>query len=414
MAAASPNESRHQLAGALNGLRVIDMTQVLAGPFCTQLLADHGADVVKVEPLRGDSTRDLGPFRGDDQLRSYGGYYGSVNRNKRSIAIDLKSPEGTEMLLKLIDGADVVVENFRPGVMDRLGLSYETLSARNPRLVYAAIRGFGDPRSGQSPYVDWPAFDVVAQAMGGMIGITGQKDAPLKIGPGVGDLIPAALTAFGILSALIEAKRSGRGQFVDVGMVDSIMAICERIVHQHSYSGITPQPEGNRHPLLCPFGLFPAADGWIALGAPHPEFWQEVCRVIGRPELAEDPRYATNAARLEIRDEVYDLLDSFTSVRTKQELMALFGGHVPFSPVYDVGEIFADEHFRAREMLVEVEQPGSRSPVTIAGVPVKLSRTPGSVRHRAPLLGEHTDELLMALGFARDTIVDLRSRNIIR
>ncbi len=414
MAAASLDQNRETSMGALRGLRVIDMTQVLAGPFCTQLLADHGADVVKVEPLQGDSTRHLGPYRSDDQLRSYGGYYGSVNRNKRSIAIDLKSPEGREMLLQLIDGADVVVENFRPGVMDRLGFSYETLSERNPRLVYAAIRGFGDPRSGQSPYVDWPAFDVVAQAMGGMIGITGQKDTPLKVGPGVGDLIPAVLTGFGILSALIEAQRSGRGQFVDVSMVDSIMAICERIVHQHSFAGSTPQPEGNRHPLLCPFGLFPAADGWIALGAPQPEFWRELCRVIERPELAEDPRYATNAARLEIRDEVYDLLEAFTSVRTKQELMSLFGGHVPFSPVYDVTEIFDDEHFRTREMLVDVEQPGSKAPVTITGVPVKLSRTPGSVRHRAPLLGEHTDELLTALGYARDTIGDLRSRNIIR
>lgn len=400
--------------GALAGLRVIDLTQVLSGPFCTQILADHGADVIKVEPLRGDETRHLGPYRADDELLSYGGYYQSVNRNKRSIAIDLKSAEGKEMLLRLIDGADAVVENYRPGVMDRLSLSYETLAARNPRLVYAAIRGFGDPRTGKSPYVDWPAFDVVAQAMGGMIGMTGMPGTPLKIGPGVGDVIPAVLTAFGIVAALLETQRSGRGQFVDVGMVDSILAICERIVHQHSYAGLVPGPEGNRHPLLCPFGLLQAKDGWIAIGAPTVEFWRRVCVLIGRPELAEDPRFATNAARLQIRDEVYELLEAYTRERTKVELTELLGGQVPFAPVYNVADIFADEHFRAREMLVEVEQPGSAAPVTVTGVPVKFSRTPGAVRRRAPLLGEHTAEILTNLGYAEDAIADLQSRNVIK
>ena len=309
-------------AGALSGLRVIDLTQVLAGPFCTQILADHGADVVKIEPLRGDETRHLGPYRADDPEREIGGYYQSVNRNKRSIAVDLKAEEGRALVLRLVKGADAIVENYRPGVMDRLGLSYETLAESNPRIVYAAIRGFGDPRSGETAYTYWPAFDVVAQAMGGMMGITGYKGEPLKVGPGVGDLIPAVMTAFGIVAALLEAQRSGRGQFVDVGMVDAILSVCERIVHQHSYVGAIPGPEGNRHPLLCPFGLFKAADGWVALGAPHVEFWRNVCAIIGRPELAEDPRFAQCAAIRFYRyfhqhedvplDRIAELQESFT------------------------------------------------------------------------------------------------------
>ncbi|HEY4318890.1 MAG TPA: CoA transferase [Herbaspirillum sp.] len=402
-------------AGALAGVRVIDLTQILAGPFCTQMLADHGADVIKVESLGGDETRRLGPFREDDALRAYGGYYQSVNRNKKSIAVDLKSAEGREFVLRLIDDADVVVENFRSGVMDRLDMSYETLAARNPKLVYAAIRGFGDPRSGASPYTNWPAFDVIAQAMGGMMGITGpDAQTPLKIGPGVGDLIPAAYTAFGIVAALLEAKTSGLGQFVDVGMVDSILATCERLVNQHTYTGTVPVPEGNRHPLLCPFGLLKAADGWVALGAPTGDFWRRLCAIIGRDELAEHPDYATNAARLERRAEVYDIVEAFTSTRDKADLLGIFGGFIPFAPVYDAAEIFADPHFKARGMLIDVEQPGSATPVQVAGVPVKMSRTPGEVRHRAPLLGEHTQEILAMAGYSKEAADSLFVRNIVK
>lgn len=384
-------------SGALSGIRVIDLTQVLSGPFCTQILADHGADVIKVEPPGGDQTRLLGPYHdGVTGNGAISGYFQSVNRNKRSIVLDLKTSVDCATLLALADTADVVVENFRPGVMDRLGLSYEAMAERNPRLVYAAIRGFGDPRTGSSPYSDWPAFDVVAQAMGGMMGITGEH-GPLKIGPGVGDLIPATMCAFGIMAALWEARGSGKGQFLDVGMVDAILATCERIVHQYSYTGQVPGPEGNRHPILCPFGLFEAADGHVSLGAPHPEFWSRVCAIIGRPELANDPRYSTNGARLERKAEVYDLIEAFTRVRPKRELTALFGGRVPFGSVYDVEDVFADPHFRARDMLAQVEEPGSGSEVTIVGVPVKMARTPGSVRRRAPRLNEHADEIMSEL-----------------
>jgi len=220
--------------GALEGLRVIDLTQMLAGPFCTMMLADQGAEVIKVEPLEGDGTREIGPFHPEDRLRAFSGYFQSVNRNKLSIALDLKRSAGREIFLKLIETGQVVVENFRAGVMERLGLVYETLRERNRRIVYASIRGFGDPYTGKSPYLDWPAFDVVAQAVGGIMAITGpDAQTPTKVGPGVGDIVPAIMAAYGIMAAVWHAERSGAGQYVDVGMVDGVLSMCERILHQY-------------------------------------------------------------------------------------------------------------------------------------------------------------------------------------
>jgi crotonobetainyl-CoA:carnitine CoA-transferase CaiB-like acyl-CoA transferase len=374
------------MTGALSDLRVVDITQMLAGPYCTMLLADQGAAVIKVEPLTGDGTRAFGPFRDDDTLRAFGGYYASINRNKRCIAVDLKAPEGRELVLKLTDRADVVVENYRAGVLDRLGLSFETMRARNPRLVYASIRGFGDPHTGGSPYVDWPAYDVVAQAMGGIMGITG-PDA---------------------------ATRTGQGQYVDVAMVDCVLSLCERIVHQYAFTGRVPAPEGNRHPILCPFGMLPAKNGWITLACHDEIYWRALCKLIGRPELAEDARCRNNDARIANRDFVYDEIGRFTATRTKAELIALLGGKVPFGPVYDVADIVEDAHFKARDMIVPLEQPGSATPVFVAGVAPRLSETPGKVRHRAPLIGEHTDAVLAELGCDKTQIAEWRARGVVK
>lgn len=400
--------------GALAGTRVIDFTQMLAGPFCTQLLADQGADVVKIEPLAGEESRRAGAYRPEDQLRAFGGYFASVNRNKRSVALDLKNPRSVDIALQLVDGADVVVENYRAGVMDRLGLGYETLRARNPRLVYAAIRGFGDPRTGRSPRVDWPAYDVVAQAMGGIMQINGSdRNTPTKVGPGVGDIYPATLCAFGITSALLHARRTGEGQFVDVAMVDAVLSLCERTVHQYAYQGVIPHPEGNRHPMLSPFGVLRAKDGWVTIAAHFDPAWVRLCRCIGRDDLIDDPRTATYDARSGHRDFVYAQIEAFTSVRTKDELTAILGGTVPFGPVYNVEEIVADAHFAARDMIAEVEHPGLESTVRIAGVPIKMTRTPGGVRTRAPMCGEHTDQLLQELGLSPGQIVELRDAQVI-
>ena len=403
------------LAGALEGLRVLDLTQMLAGPFCAQLMADHGAEVIKVESPEGDMTRAFGPYCDDDQVRNMGGYYQSVNRNKKGVVIDLKSEQGRQVLLSLVDKADVLIENFRAGVLDRLGLSYEKLAERNPRLVYACIRGFGDPRSASNDYTDWPAFDVVSQSMGGMMGVTGAEDGvPMKVGPGVGDLIPATLCAFGVLAAVMRAQRTGRGQFIDVAMVDGVLAFCERVIYQYSISGVIPRPQGSHHPMFVPMGVFPAADGWVTVGSPNDGFWIKLCKLMGRPELAEDPRFRSNDDRVRNASALKVELGAFTSAHTKEQLRQLLGGQLPFGPIYDAQDIFTDPYFAAREMLVEVEQPHSSKKLTIAGVPIKMSETPGSVRTRAPMLGEHTREVLLAAGMTAAQVDELTASGAVR
>ncbi|MGV0740513.1 CoA transferase [Mycobacterium syngnathidarum] len=382
------------MAGPLQGIRILDLTHALAGPFGTMLLADLGADVLKVEPPQGDVTRDLGPYMPEDEAREFGGYFQSINRGKRSLVLDLKDDDDRTFFFALVAEADVLIENFSLGVMDRLGVSYETLRAVNPRLVYGSLRGYGDPRLGESPYAAWPAMDIAIQAQAGALGITGAADGtPYKIGPGVGDIFPGVLLMVGLLSAVIHARESGEGQYVDVAMYDGILALCERIVYQHSYTGTVPGPEGNQHPFWSPFDVVRAKDGWIAIAAPTTARWKALAQVIGRPELAEEPGWASPAERSARRDEVKEILEAWTKVRTRAELMELLGGVVPVGPVNTVEDIFADPHVKARSMIVDVEQPGAPRPASIIGSPIKLSRTPAEVRGRSPLLNEHGDEI---------------------
>ena len=381
------------MTGPLNGLRVLDLTQMLAGPYCTMMLADQGAEVIKIEPPEGDPARSFAPSL--PGMTDFGGYFQSINRNKLSVALDLKSSEGVQAFMELVRTADVVVENFRAGVMERLGLGYETLALANPLLVYCAIRGFGDPRTGRSPYANWPAYDVVAQSMGGLISVTGTAAGEVfKVGPGIGDIVPAMFAAFGILAAVHEARSAGRGQFLDVAMMDAVLAITERIVHQHSYLGAVPKPEGNRHPIFAPFGIFRAKDGHVAIACPTDHFWRDLVRVIGRPELADDPRCATNPARSANSDFVCELIETWTAGRTKSELADLLGGIIPFGPVNDAADIAIDQHVAARGMLVSCEQPGLDRAVEIVGTPVKMTRSVPSKMVRAPKLGEHTEKIL--------------------
>ncbi|MFE3029541.1 CaiB/BaiF CoA transferase family protein, partial [Nocardia tengchongensis] len=362
--------------GPLTGVRVVDLTHALAGPYGTMLLADLGADVVKVEAPAGDMSRRAGPYPPEDTTHVFGGYFQSINRGKRSIVLDLKTPEGISTFRELVRDADVLVENFSVGVMERLGLAYESLAIDNPRLVYAAVRGFGDPRSGESPYAAWPAFDLVVQAMAGIMGITGTEDGrPIKVGPGVGDIFPGTLLALGVVSALYEARGSGRGQFVDIAMYDAVLSLCERIVYQHSYTGAVPVPEGNKHPLLSPFDVLPATDGWVTIAAPNDSRWRRLCELIGRPDLGADPDFATNVRRVERRDDVFDALAAWTSCRSKAEILQCLGGSVPVGAVRDAAEIMADPHVASRDMLIELEHPGATNSVVVAGQPLKFSRT---------------------------------------
>lgn len=392
--------------GPLVGVRVIDATQALAGPFCTMLLADLGADVVKVEPPSGDMTRFGGPFTREDTEKAYGGYFASINRNKRSVVLDLKSAEGRDALLALVTAADVFVENSKVGVMDSLGVGYEVMRERNRALVYAAIRGFGDPRTGASPYQDWPAYDVVAQAMGGAVAITGTAEGEtFRCGPSIGDLYPATLTAYGIAAALLRAERTGAGQFLDVAMYDGMLALCEAAVYRYSYTGQVTRPTGNGHPALAPFDMFPTADGSCAIAAPTEKHWAVLCDLIGRPDLVDDDRTRTNRERVANAAFVREAISTWTSARPTAAVVDALGGTVPVGPVQDAAALFCDPHTAAREMLVEVPQPDGSRPVVLPGAPIKLAETPAGIYRRPPRLGEHTEEVLAEIGWSRTEAV---------
>jgi len=399
--------------GSLKGIKVIDLSHMLSGPYCTMILADHGADVVKIEPLTGDGARLFGPFPGATPDGGYGAYFQSVNRNKRSVALDLRRPEGKEAVRRLIAGADVVVENFRPGVMDRMGLSYDSLRTLNPRLVYAAIRGFGDERTGLGPLGDLPAFDLNAQAMGGFMSITGPPGKPMKAGPGIGDIFPAAMCCIGILAALVSRQTTGEGQYVDVAMYDAMIALCERIVYQYSVTGVAPAGIANDHPILAPFGIFPCADGSVSIAAPSDDLYVKLCHCMGQPELATDLRFRTGAARIANAVELYEVIQGWTSQHSTADVFKLLGGAVPVGPVQDAAAITADPQVAVRQMIVPLEQPGSPAPVDVAGVPIKFASTPGAVRRRAPLLGEHSAEVLDEAGFGADEVAALRTAGVI-
>ena len=382
------------MPGPLDGLRVLDLTQVLSGPYTTMLLADMGADVIKVEPLTGDVARLWGPFpNGAAGSDEYGGYFASINRNKRSVALDLKDPVDQQVLWDLIAKADVLVENFRSGVMDRFGFSYEEIHERHPSLVYACIRGFGDPRTGKSPYDDWPAFDIIAQAMGGILGVTGtDAQHPVKVGPGVGDIFPAALAATGILAAVRHAEHTGEGQLVDVGMYDAVLSLTERIIYQHSLTGRDPEPQGNTHPLLCPYGVVSTSDGFVALAAPSDHHWRLLTDLMGKPEFGSDPDFATNNQRLANSTRTYDLVESWSASLTTAGVVQALAGVIPCGPVNKASDIARDPHVAVRDMVVTVEHPDGVD-MQIVGSPVKFSSTMPGAFTRAPLLGEHSRDV---------------------
>jgi crotonobetainyl-CoA:carnitine CoA-transferase CaiB-like acyl-CoA transferase len=393
--------------GPLIGVRVIDLTRALAGPYCTMMLADLGADVIKVEPPEGDLTRITGPFARDDDEKAFGGYFASVNRNKRSVVLDLKDAADRDRLLALIDGADVLVENFRAGVMDRLGLSYEVLHARNPRLVYGAIRGFGDPRTGASPYTDWPAFDAIAQAMGGIVSVTGTAEGQMvRVGPSVGDLYPATVAVVGVLAAVMFARQTGEGQFVDVAMVDALVALDESMVYRYSYAGVISAPTGTAHPQSAPFDIYPTADGGCAIAAPTTHHWELLCRLMEREDLLADERTLTNRDRLANGEFMRAQMIQWTSVRSTAEIVACLGGKVPVGPVNDAADLFADPHVKARGMLVAVDHPGIDRPVVFPDTPLRFTTTPAGIYRRAPRLGEHTEEVFAELAKVAGSSVD--------
>jgi crotonobetainyl-CoA:carnitine CoA-transferase CaiB-like acyl-CoA transferase len=400
--------------GPLANLTIVDCTMALAGPFGTALLADMGADVIKIEPPHGDGSRSVPPLPPDYANASsdeqagvdYGGYFASINRNKRSVVLDLKQSEDREALLKLCEQADAIVENMRVGVMDRLGVGYEVIKARNPRIVYGAIRGFGDPRTGESPYAEWPAYDIVAQSMGGVAHITGpQGDAGYPCGVSVGDIYPGTLLAMGLLAAINHANATGEGQFFDIGMYDAMLAFNETVVANYGYSQIELGPRGQHHPNLMPFGIFPTNDGGVAIAAPGPGHWQALCAAMQREDLIDDERTQNTFVRRRNQEFVEEAISAWTSQLSKQEVVTKLGGTVPCGPVNTARDIFADPHVAARDMITRFELPGDNPEVAIVGSPIKFSQSPAGFYRRPPTLGEHTDQVFAEFGL-RDPVAD--------
>lgn len=393
--------------GPLASLRVIDLTRVLAGPLATQFLGDLGAEILKVEPPgTGDETRGFAPFVGGESH-----YFIGLNRGKRSLMLDLRQPEGAEILRKLVATADVLIENFRPGVMDRLGLGAAALMELNPRLIYCAVSGFGLT----GPLRDQPSFDIVTQALTGVLSVNGEQgQPPVKMGLPIGDMSGGIFGAIAILSALHERAATGRGRLIDVSLYDGTMSLLGYFAQLAFLNGRDPEPMGSAHPSVVPYGGFPASDGAIIIACLADRFWPKLCDALGCPELEADPGLATMAMRRERRGEIEPRIASITATRTVAEWQQLLTAHdVPHAPILGVTAALAHPHAEARGMVVAAEHP-TAGPLRLLGRPIKFPGESQAPLEPPPTLGQHTAEVLRRdLGLSEERIAELRRLGVI-
>ncbi|HEU4438549.1 MAG TPA: CoA transferase [Methylomirabilota bacterium] len=374
----------------LAGVRVLDLTRVLAGPFCSMILADMGAEVIKVEePGKGDDTRGWPPFTGGEAT-----YFMSVNRNKKSLTLNVKAPDGQAILRRLIAKADVVLENFRPGTMERLGFGYDALRKANPRLVYCSISGFGE----SGPEAHRPGYDLIVQGESGVMDITGFPDGPpVKVGNSIGDLVAGMAAAQGVTLALLSRARTGKGQKVEIGMLDVMASLLTYQAGLYWNAGGRPARRGNEHPSIVPYEVFKAQDVYITLGVANNSLWERTCRALDREDLIRDPRFDTEANRVANRKTLVPLLNEILGARPADEWLArLDRAGVPAGRIKSVAEVCQSAHLRARGMVVSLPHPKAGA-ITVMGVPVRLHDTPGAASAAPPLLGQHTDEILTGL-----------------
>ena len=391
----------------LKGIRVVDLTRVLAGPYCAMLLGDMGAEVIKVEePGKGDDTRGWPPFAAGEST-----YFMSVNRNKKSITLNLKAPEGRELLKKLVKKSDVLLENYRTGTMEKLGLGYATLAKVNPKLVYCAISGFGE----SGPESHRGGYDLIVQAESGVMDLTGFPDGPpVKVGNSIADLVAGMAGAHGVTLALLARQRTRRGQKIEIAMLDVMASLLTYQAGMYLNAGRTPARRGNEHPSIVPYEVFKAADAFVALGVANNSLWERCCAALERPDLAKDARYATEAARVEHRATLVPLLNEILGTRPAAEWMKrLEAVGVPAGRIRTVPEVCESEHLRARGMLVALPHAKAGT-VRMMGVPIRLHGTPGKAKTAAPVLGADTDAVLgRVLGLRRAAVQRLRSAGVV-
>jgi glutaryl-CoA transferase len=405
------------MPGPLHGLRILDLSRILAGPSATQLLGDLGADVIKIErPGQGDDTRKWGPpFLRDEEGRDTeeSAYYLSCNRSKRSATLDIAKPEGQLLARRLIAACDVVIENFKAGDLARYGLDHESLKEEFPRLVYCSITGFGQT----GPYAARAGYDILIQAMGGIMSITGEADGPpMKVGVAIVDVMCGMYAAVAILAALRHRDMTGEGQFIDLALLDTEVSWLVNQGANYLVSGRAPGRLGNAHPNIVPYTVMPASNGWFVLGVGNEAQYRKFCEFAGRPELAEDARFATNAARVKHRDVLYPILEEATRARPVAAwIEGLERLGVPAGPVNDIAQVFADPQVQARGMRIEMDREGvAGGSVPMIGNPIKFSRSPVEYRDPPPRLGEHTDAVLAdLLGLSPEEIEDLRKRGVV-
>jgi crotonobetainyl-CoA:carnitine CoA-transferase CaiB-like acyl-CoA transferase len=394
-------------AGPLQGIRVLDFTRVLAGPAASLALGDLGAEVLKIEPPgTGDETRSFPPFRAGESH-----YFLSVNRGKKSIVVDLKTAAGVALAKDLAAKCDVLIENYRPGVMDRLGLGYEALSAVNPRLIYCAISGFGMT----GPLRDRPSFDIVMQALSGALSVNGEPDRPpTKLGIPLGDLVGGVNGPMGILAALYERTVTGRGRLIDVSLFDGMLGMLAYLPQLAFFTGADPKPQGSQHPNLVPYGVFPAKDGSIVIACLTNSFWANICRALGMDDWSEDPRFDTLVKRRDLRETVNERICGVTTRKTVSELVELLTQHqVPHAPILGIQDALSQPQAVAREMVVETDHQ-VLGKIPIVNRPIKFPACPQPVPVAPPVLGQHTDEILRdILGLTSERIAQLRASKVV-
>jgi len=394
------------MPGLLDGIRVLDVSRVLTGPYCSLMLADLGAEIIKIEiPGKGDDTRHWGPpFLGGESA-----YFLSVNRNKKSVTLNLKSEEGRKILLKLAQRSDVFLENFSPGTAKRLGLGYDAVSSANPKIVYCSISGFGQA----GPYRDLPAYDIILQGMGGLQAITGEPGhAPVRIGVAVADIAGGMFAAYAIAAALVRRERNGKGECIDVSLLDCQLAWLTYMAGYYFATGSDPERAGSRHPTIVPYQTFGTSDGFMNVAAGNDDIFKRLCAAIGRPDLSDDPRFATNPKRVENRDSLEPLLEKILPSRTTAEWLEIFRQHdVPVGPVYRISEIARDPQVLARHMLLTLQHPKAGA-IRQFAQPFKCTDERGP-HTPPPLLGEHTDEVLESIGYSSERIAELRRTGVV-